>query len=162
MPYMVDGHNLIGKLKSISLRSVDDELQLIELLQQFYRVSRHSVEVYFDGAPPEVAGKHSYGMVTAYFVRQGIEADSEMILRLRKLGRRARNWTVVTSDRRIQAEARAQHAGVIASEEFAVQLSDIQQLGNDGDKASSEMDAEELKEWLDLFKSGKKDESKGE
>jgi predicted RNA-binding protein with PIN domain len=157
MPYMVDGHNLIGKLKNISLRSVDDELQLIELLQQFYRVSRRSVEVYFDGAPPEQAGKRSYGMVTAYFVRQGIEADSAMILRLRKLGRRARNWIVVTSDRRIQSEARAQHARVISSEEFAAQLNDIRQVDERGEKENDAMNDMELKEWLDLFESGKKD-----
>jgi len=154
---MVDGHNLIGKLKSISLRSVDDELQLIDLLQQFYRVSRHSVEVYFDGAPPVLAGKRNYGMVTAYFVRQGIEADSEMILRLRKLGRRARNWVVVTSDRRIQAEAHAQHAGLISSEEFAAQLSDLQLNDGNEEKENDGMGEKELKEWLDLFQSGKKD-----
>jgi predicted RNA-binding protein with PIN domain len=160
MPYMVDGHNLIGKLKGISLKSMDDELQLIELLQQFYRVSRRSLDVYFDGAPVEQAGKRSYGMVTAYFVRQGIEADTAMIMRLRKLGRRARNWVVVTSDHRIQSEARAQHARVITSEEFATQLNDIPQMDSGGETASSVMDPDELNDWLDLFNSGKKDESK--
>ena len=50
MPYLIDGHNLIPKV-GLRLDSVDDELELIELLQAHGRRSRSLIEVFFDGAP---------------------------------------------------------------------------------------------------------------
>ena len=38
MPYLIDGHNLIPKVAGLSLKAVDDEMQLIELLQEFCRI----------------------------------------------------------------------------------------------------------------------------
>ena len=49
MAYMIDGHNLIPKL-GLRLDSLDDEEQLLALLQEFCRLRRAQVEVYFDGA----------------------------------------------------------------------------------------------------------------
>ncbi|MBP1702274.1 MAG: hypothetical protein H6Q38_1381, partial [Chloroflexi bacterium] len=43
MPYIVDGHNLIPKIPGLSLRAIDDEMQLIELLQEFCRVQRKAL-----------------------------------------------------------------------------------------------------------------------
>ena len=48
--YEVDGHNLIPKV-GLRLDSFDDEMELVALLQEFARLHRRQVEVYFDGAP---------------------------------------------------------------------------------------------------------------
>ena len=59
MPYLIDGHNLIPKIPGLSLEMLDDEDRLIELLQEFARVRRQRIEVFFDQAilftntPPE-------------------------------------------------------------------------------------------------------------
>ena len=37
MPYLIDGHNLIPKVRGLSLQSMDDEMELVELLQEFCR-----------------------------------------------------------------------------------------------------------------------------
>ena len=44
MPYLIDGHNLIPKL-GLRLDSMDDEMELIAILQEFCRVERRQVDV---------------------------------------------------------------------------------------------------------------------
>ena len=115
MPYLIDGHNLIPKL-GLRLESLDDEMELIAILQEFCRMTRKGADVYFDGAPAPHAGTRKYGSVSAHFVRLGSSADEAIRRRLKSLGKSAKNWPVVTSDRQVQAEARAAQAGIITSE----------------------------------------------
>jgi predicted RNA-binding protein with PIN domain len=149
MPYLIDGHNLIPKL-GLRLDSPDDELELIEILQEFSRLSRRESEVYFDGAPVGQAGTKKFGMVTAHFVRLGTTADSAIKARLKKLARAARNWIVISSDHEIQNAASAAHATVTSSEAFAGQL---KKLKNTVRKPTGERDltSEEIDAWLKLF-----------
>src|SRR5512140_533612 len=118
MPYLVDGHNLIPKL-GLRLDSSDDEMQLVGILQDFARLLRRDAHVYFDGAPAGQAQTRRFGRVTAHFVRQGRSADDAIKAHLGRLGTAARNWIVISSDRVVQNEARAAHARVISSDEFA-------------------------------------------
>src|SRR5215468_8521622 len=97
MPYLIDGHNLIPKL-GLRLDSLDDELELINILQEYCRIERKQVEVYFDGAPASQAGTRKVGTVTAHFVVRGMTADDAIRQRLKRMGKTARTWTVVTSD----------------------------------------------------------------
>ena len=126
MIYLVDGHNLIPKIPGMSLRNLDDEQDLLDKLQGFCQGQRCSLEVFFDGAPVGHAGDRRVGSVRAIFVRQGKTADQAIIQRLRQLGSGARNAIVVTSDRRVQVEARALFAQIITSDEFAVTLNQSQ------------------------------------
>ena len=119
MPYIIDGHNLIPKVPGLSLQEMDDEQQLLEMLQEFCRRQRKQVEVFFDNAPPGGVRARNLGSVTARFVRQGATADDAIRKRLGNLGRAARNWTVVSSDQAVQAEARAAQAQSMPSEAFA-------------------------------------------
>src|SRR5512144_1363588 len=112
MPYIIDGHNLIPKVPSLSLQEMDDEQHLVEMLQEFCRRQHKQVEVFFDNAPPGGVRARNLGQVTARFIRQGASADDAIRKRLVNLGRAARNWTVVSSDKTVQAEARAVQAQV--------------------------------------------------
>ncbi len=67
MPYLIDGHNLIPKV-GLRLDSPDDEMELVAILQEFARLKRQQVEVYFDGAPIGYDGARSMGTVRAHFV----------------------------------------------------------------------------------------------
>src|SRR3990172_12997266 len=109
MPYLIDGHNLIPKL-GLRLDSADDEMELVAVLQEFARLTRRAVEVFFDGAPAGQAGTRSLGTVKAHFVRLEQTADSAIHARLQKMGRAAQNWTVVSSDHEVQSAARAARA----------------------------------------------------
>ena len=155
MPYLIDGHNLIPKL-GLSLRHVDDEMQLVTRLQAFCRIERKSVEVYFDGAPAGQVGTRKLGLVTAHFVRLGTTADAAIALRMKSLGRAARNWTVVTSDRQVQANARAAGAQVVSSDAFAGQVIESMRAPASGQERSGGMSAEDMEDWLKLFRENKR------
>ena len=155
MPYLIDGHNLIPKL-GMSLRNVDDEMQLVTRLQAFCRAERKSVEVYFDGAPVGQVGTRKLGLVTAHFVRLGTTADAAIASRMKSLGRAARNWTVVTSDRQVQTNARAAGAQIVSSEAFAGQVLESMRAPVSGSAQSGGMSTEEVDEWLKLFRENKR------
>jgi predicted RNA-binding protein with PIN domain len=153
MPYLIDGHNLIPKL-GLRLDSPDDELGLIARLLEFCRVRRAQAEVYFDGAPPGQAATRKTGAVTAHFVRRGSSADAAIELRLSRLGRSARNWSVVSSDGRVQGAARDAHARIVPAEEFARRMSAAAGPPAGGSKdAAGGLTPEEVEAWLAEFKS---------
>ncbi len=151
MPYLIDGHNLIPKL-GLRLDSFDDEMELVARLNEFARLSRKpGLEVYFDGAPPLQAGSRHVGLIHAHFVRQGKIADDAIRDRLLALGKRAKNWVVVSSDRMVQANARAAHASLLSSEEFAAQVQATLNAGPPLSEKQSPMSENELSAWLNLF-----------
>ena len=149
MPYLIDGHNLIPKL-GLRLDSIDDETELISILQEFCRRTGKQIEVFFDGAPTPQAGTRKIGPVTAHFVRLGTTADNAIRKRVKGLGKGARNWTVVSSDRQVQAEARAARAAVVSSDSFA---SLLKQARNSASKPTTErrLSKEEVDDWLKQF-----------
>lgn len=153
MPFLIDGHNLIPKVPGLSLQEIDDESQLIEMLQEYCRKTRKRAEVYFDNAPPGQPSAHTYGNLIARFVRQGRTADQAIRARLARLGRGARNWTVVSSDHAVQSAARAARAQVAPAEEFAQQLVQTLVQAETGapPEEENELSPEEVEEWLRLF-----------
>jgi predicted RNA-binding protein with PIN domain len=155
MPYLIDGHNLIPKL-GLRLDSIDDELDLLERLQEFCRLRRAQVEVYFDGAPAGQATTRKTGMVTAHFVRKGSSADAAIEARLIHLKKSAKNWTVVSSDGRIQRAAGAAHSRTMPAEEFAIEVVKARTRHMTKSKGETELSPDEVEEWLTIFeKSGK-------
>ena len=153
MPYLIDGHNLIPKL-GLRLDSVDDELELVAILQEFARLERRQVEVYFDGAPSPHAGTRKLGTVTAHFVPLTITADHAIRSRLKKMGKAAKNWTVVSSDRQVQADAHTARAEVLSSDSFAKIIKQVKNSPRvvKGERVVSE---KEVEEWLKLFEKKK-------
>jgi len=149
MPYLIDGHNLIPKL-GLRLDSMDDEMELIAILQEFCRLERRQVEVYFDGAPTPHAGTRKLGSVTATFVPLTRTADDAIRNRLKRMGKSAKNWTVVSSDHQVQAYARDAQAEVLSSDEFAKILRQVKNSPrvSKGERVVSE---KEVEEWLKLF-----------
>ncbi len=154
MPYLIDGHNLSPKM-GLRLDSMDDEMELVSLLQEYCRLTRKSgVEVYFDGAPPAHAGTRKMVAVTAHFVPLGSSADDAIRKRLKNLGKGARNWTVVTSDRRVQNEAHAAQAEVISSETFSALLKEARS-STPSPARERKLSAEEIDHWIREFQKGK-------
>jgi predicted RNA-binding protein with PIN domain len=150
MPYLIDGHNLIPKL-GLRLDSFDDELDLLRRLQEFCRLRRAEVEVYFDGAPPGQASTRKAGVVTAHFIRQGSSADAAIEARLIRMKKTAKNWTVVSSDGRVQRAASGAQAGVMPAEEFAQEMGRAQTSQIAKSKDESVLSPGEVDEWLKFF-----------
>lgn len=149
MPYLIDGHNLIGKLPGLHLSDMEDEQKLVELLEEFcQRSGQKKAEVFFDNAAPGQSGARVGTRVTARFVRAGLTADAAIASHLRRLGNAAANWTVVSSDQAVQAAARRARARVEPSEEFARLLLTIPAASKPEDP---QLSANEVDDWLKTF-----------
>ena len=88
-----------------------------------------------------------------HFVRQDSTADKAMINRLSRMGKDAKNWTVVTSDREILVEAKSAHSQILKSAEFALELRSVKSgISSDLDKQDTpEVSDGEVDYWLDQF-----------
>jgi predicted RNA-binding protein with PIN domain len=153
MPYLIDGHNLIPKIPGLNLQALDDEEQLIQLLQEYCRRERKQVEVFFDNAPSGGVRARTFGLVTARFVRQGSTADQAIRDRLTRLGRLARNWTVVSSDLAVQDSARSARARPMPSETVARLLATKldERSVDQGENAQAGVGGDDVEDWLRLF-----------
>ena len=151
---IIDGHNLIPHLPGLSLEDMDDEDQLIQLLQEFARMRRKAIEVYFDRAPAARAGTRKFGRVQAHFVRSGTTADEAIMARLKSLGRKAKNVQVVSSDRQVQQAARAAHAGVVSASDFAADWKFLSEQEPGLDPRDRLLSEQEVEAWERLFKKG--------
>lgn len=157
MLYLIDGHNLIPFVKGLSLKQLDDEMRLLDLLQGFVRSNRAQVEVFFDGAAPGWAGVKKFGAITAHFVLRGRTADEAIRRRLDQLPQGS-GVAVVSADRQVQAEARSHRAEVIPSGVFAQNLVPAKQEPVKKKKVETDgLTEDELNEWLDLFGDDKRD-----
>jgi len=150
MPYLIDGHNLIPKV-GLRLDSPDDEMELVAILQEFARLNRQKVEVYFDGAPIGQAGTQSLGTIRAHFVKLGQTADNAIRIRLNKMKKEAKNWTVVSSDREVQNMARVTQAEFLSSEEFVKLLSKVRNSAPKANSDDKKLSSTEVVEWLKIF-----------
>jgi predicted RNA-binding protein with PIN domain len=153
MLYLIDGHNLVPKIPGLSLSDLDDEMKLVQLLQDYARIRRKQVEVFFDNSPPGQPLKRKIGAIIVKFSRPGSNADEEIRLRLSSLGNAARNCVVVSSDQRVKAYGREARARVISSDTFSQQLqsafetSSPDEVSGEGEKLT----ASEIEEWLRIF-----------
>jgi predicted RNA-binding protein with PIN domain len=156
VPYLIDGHNLIGAMPQISLEDPDDEQALISLLQAFCQRSRHMATVYFDRRAPGSQGMAKSGRLSVHFVQPPRTADDAITSHLDRLGGQAQNWTVVSSDHQVQQAARHAGARVMSSRAFGRLLrpgsgSDPER---DDAKPAGVEDPDELARWERLFRKG--------
>jgi predicted RNA-binding protein with PIN domain len=151
MPYLIDGHNLIGQTAGLSLADLDDEQQLIELLRAYLvRVDKKGV-VIFDKGLPGGAGRWSNSVLEVRFAPHPKSADDLIRARLKAEGN-PRGLTVVTGDRELSEAAQQAGARVVKSADFARAM-----LAKPGiDKAKSEkesgLSAEAAAAWEEEFK----------
>ncbi len=155
MEIIIDGHNLIPHIPGIDLSDADDELRLISTLQEYCRVRRAKAVVFFDGAPIGQARVQQFGRVTAHFVRVGMSADAAIMDYLQKLGKRAKNVAVVSSDRQIVRAARAVQAKVITSADFAAEWANLAPDEPGPDPRDQPLSAQEVDYWEKIFKQGR-------
>lgn len=147
MLVLIDGHNLIPHLPGLSLADPEDETRLLEILSAYARSSRHTLEVFFDGAPVGQNGRRRLFGLEVHFVPRGRTADDAIAARLAQLGKSARQVAVVSADRRVQSEARSRLAAVWPSAGFARQVVEAgQRTGKESPPADPDVD-----EWLRLF-----------
>lgn len=152
MPFIIDGHNLIGAMKEIRLDDPDDEARLVGELRRFCARTRRQVTVYFDRGAPGLQAPKDAGGLSIRFVRPPRSADQAIMQHLTRLKGAARNWTVVSSDQEVQASARRAGARLLSSEEFLRSLATAEGRTDEGEKPGADMSEDEVKEWAKLFR----------
>ncbi len=164
MIYVIDGHNLIGKMPDIQLSDPDDEQKLVSRLSDWtVQDKRRKIKLYFDaGEFGGLGDMLSRPSIRVQFSRMGKTADS-MIIKFMESIKNPQEFTLVTSDREIIYAARKKRIGYILSEEFVVLLQeDLKGIEpgevKEGQKpaeagAEEEVDVSdsEVKEWLNAF-----------
>jgi predicted RNA-binding protein with PIN domain len=122
MPILIDGHNLIGRLPSLSLEDPDDEMQLVEMLMSYQARTGKAITVVFDpGGAHSLAQTRTRGRVRSVFAPHGSSADRMIEHRVQK-SRNASEWLVVTSDRGLADSVAREGARIRSSEAFAAEL----------------------------------------
>lgn len=160
MSLIIDGHNLIPKIPGLSLSDLDDEMRLVELINEYCRLTRNHAELFFDGAPPAQRPSPTVGLVHPHYIRKGTAADDAIIAFLHRAKNNARNNTVVTSDHRIQVEARAVGCTVMTSEVFATEMiHKFRSSPASESKKERNLSEKEIDQWLDIFGSGQNKDS---
>ena len=161
MIYLIDGHNLIGKLADIALSDPDDEEKLIRRLQDWRRIDpRRKIDLYFDAGPAGGLGDLMGGKgIAVHFSRVGQSAD-DLIKRKLNQVRNPQEYSLVTSDREILAVSRRCRIGYVLSEEFAALMAEelsgraaLEEAppADPGESEEIELPAEEVAHWLSLF-----------
>ncbi len=151
MQYIIDGHNLIPHIRGLSLGDLEDEQALIEVLTPFLRSTSSRALVFFDRAAQGHEGKRNFGLVQAFFVPASQSADAAIENHIHKLGASARNQTLVSSDRRVQAAGRARYMTILSSAELAQKIQAQANTRSSQTMPEQKLSPEEIARWEDLF-----------
>lgn len=149
MPYLIDGHNLIGQLPDISLRDPDDEAKLITKLRGFAARTGKKCHVIFDHGLPGGKSKLSNGAVKVVFAARPGEADDVMLARIRKIND-TKGWIIVSSDNRVLSAARRRGMRGVRATEFAEQIQAPLPIPKN-ENPNVYVSPKEVQEWLEIF-----------
>jgi predicted RNA-binding protein with PIN domain len=152
MPYLIDGHNLIGAMSGISLSDLDDEQALVQRLTRYASKTRRSIVVYFDRGSLLAPQLASGAGVVVHFVRPPRTADDALRAHLKRLGREAPNWTVITSDGEVRLAAQQASARHMDSQAFASLLTQGGEQPGETGKPDPSLSPEEIESWESLFR----------
>jgi predicted RNA-binding protein with PIN domain len=162
MNYLIDGHNLIGKLPDIDLRDPDDEAKLVLKLLNWSAVgkNRRVIVVFDGGVPGQQWVNFKSDRIKAVFVPQGQSADSWLIRFMRQQVKNPQEFTLVSSDNAIIKVAEGRRISHIRSELFAAQVAEDREamlrLEHEGNKPlepeeQPTLPTHEVDAWLDMF-----------
>lgn len=150
MPYLIDGHNLIGQLPDIRLDDPDDEAKLIVKLRSFCARTSKTCHVVFDRGLPGGKSRMSNNVVQVAFAPHPGEADEVMLARIRKV-KDVKGWFVVSSDERVLRAAQQRGMKVVRSAEFAQQMNYQPPRIPKEESPHLFLTKKEVDEWMALF-----------
>lgn len=151
MPYLIDGHNLIGVMPDVTLEDPDDEAMLIVRLRGYLARSGKKAVVYFDRRAPGAADPAPGAGLTVRFVSAPRTADDAIEAYLARLGRQAANWVVVSSDHRVAETAARAGARHLSSPAFYRQMTGFEAERGEDEKPEVPTSEAEIDRWRRLF-----------
>jgi uncharacterized protein len=154
MHYLIDGHNLIGQCRTITLGAPDDEAQLVDLIHRWLlRHPHHRATIVFDGGVYGHPQKLDRPGVRAVFAHSPQDADA----RLQKLIAATdapRGYRVVSADRMVRQAAQERGVEVIDARQWAVEIEKpigARATGAKRARPEPKLPRAEVDEWMQLF-----------
>src|SRR5574341_617210 len=151
MPYLIDGHNVIGQTRGLSLEDPDDEAKLAALVRRFCAREKRQAALIFDGGLPGGLSPLSNADVTVIFASDRHTTADDLLLNRIRDERNPPGLIVVTSDQKIASAARGRRMRVIASAEFGRMLLKAARAGSANEKERA-LSKEEVAEWEAMFR----------
>jgi uncharacterized protein len=162
MPYLIDGHNLIGQLPDLSLTDEHDEVKLFHKLVSFTARTKKRVTVVFDRGLPGGKSPLSNGMIEVIFAPQGGSADAIMQRRISD-ARDPGQWIVVSNDHAVLNAARLRGMRALRCAEFVPLLQPppapkvpAREKHKQGETMDVHVPKAEVDEWLRVFEEAKR------
>lgn len=150
MPYLIDGHNLIGQTPGLSLDDPEDEAKLTNLVKRWCMREQRTATIIFDQGFTAGESQLTNKDVKVVFASSSTIAD-ELIIKRINSEKNPTGLIVVTSDQRIAEAARRRSMTVRAASEFGRAL-----LATASGAATPEkekgLNPNEVAEWEALFK----------
>ena len=154
--YIVDGYNLLHCFRDLGrMMNRDPERargELVRRLGGFRGAKRIRVWVVFDGRGDADELKRAGAFGVRVFFSGQMSADHR-IIQLLKQQKNPRSWTVVSSDREVQFNARGVGAEVTGSGRFA-DLVTAAGPRTGGEPEKPEMRDSDIAEWEEFFRKG--------
>ena len=159
MNYLIDGHNLIGKMHDIKLSDPDDEAKLILRLLNWAAVGgNRRVIVVFDGGVP---GQNWRNMRSEHlrviFVPKGKTADDWLIRFMKTQVQNPKEFHLISSDNQIIRQAQNRRIPFTKSDQFAddmeAERTRFSELGQERVPRTPQpaMNEHEVEAWLQMF-----------
>jgi predicted RNA-binding protein with PIN domain len=155
MPLIIDGHNLLWAIHKLGedFESFSD-VRLCHILSGYLRLRGEKAEIVFDGAGPR--DKSSFDNISSLEVFfAGRDADADVVIENKiKANTAPKRLTVVSSDRRLRAAARARKATPMKSDTFWYNVqSQLRQRKTIKEPAAKRqgLSESEAKLWLEFF-----------
>jgi predicted RNA-binding protein with PIN domain len=154
MPYIIDGHNLIGALPDIDLAEEHDEDKLILRLRGLAaRLGKKIIVVFDEGLPGGKDRARTNKSVEVVFASSKRSTADKVIMERIRNTRDGHNWTVVSSDREVQAVAKQKKMRILTSQQM---VKEMQKKSHHTKKDPSEavhpqISAQEVEEFEQIF-----------
>lgn len=150
MPYLIDGHNVIGQMPGLALDDPDDEVKLCLLVKRWCAQEKRKATLIFDGGLPGGKSQLSNSQLTVVFASDRHTSGDDLVLNRIRDEKNPSGLIVVTSDLRIVKAAKGRGMKVLSAQEYGKGLSRLGQATTKTAKEST-MGAAELAEWEALF-----------
>jgi predicted RNA-binding protein with PIN domain len=149
--FLIDGNNLIGKIRTIkNIQSKDKQLsreRLVMLIEKYFNKRKGKVYLHFDGfqnSPLNLSkGKIIYS--------EKSKADKKIKEQI-ELSKNRKNLIVISSDHEIQNFAKVCSCDILSSEDFSKELTSRKTINEEENRIKEINDIEEFKK---LFNAGK-------
>jgi predicted RNA-binding protein with PIN domain len=152
MPYLIDGHNLIGQLPDISLDDPDDEAKLVQKLIAFTARTDKRCVVVFDNGLPGGRSRMSTGQVEVVLANKRSNADRVMMERIQK-AKDPGQWIVVSNDNAVLFAAKQRRMKALKSVEFVPMINPPPKprRKEEDRPADIHLSPDEVEAWLKIF-----------